>query len=114
VASKRKNVRVMIVLVTCRSKREAEKIALALLEKRLAACGTVVGSHVKSIYRWKGRIEKAREILLILKTTPARFPKLEKEIRRLHSYEVPEIIAIPVTAGSAAYLKWVSESVTPD
>ncbi len=103
---------VIVVLVTCASQREAQKIARALVEKRLAACGNVFPADVKSIYRWKGKINTARETLLILKTTRKQFAKLEREIRGLHSYDVPEIIAIPVVAGSAPYLQWVSESVT--
>ncbi len=101
----------IVVLVTCASQREARKIAGALVEKRLAACGNIVGADVKSIYRWRGRINSARETLLILKTTRKQFAKLEKEIRKLHSYDVPEILAIPVLAGSDPYLKWVVESV---
>jgi periplasmic divalent cation tolerance protein len=112
VAAKQIENKVIIVLVTCASQREAQKIARALVENRLAACGNIIESHVESIYRWKGKINTACETLLILKTTRRQFAKLEEEIRKLHSYDVPEIIAMPVVAGSAQYLKWVAESVT--
>ncbi len=111
-ASKRTGDRVIIVMVTCGSKREAERIARVTVKKRLAACGTAIGAKVHSTYRWKGRVESATETLLLLKTTLARFAKLEKDIRRIHSYDVPEIVAIPVVAGSARYLEWVADCVT--
>ncbi len=110
--TKQINGKVVVVLVTCASQREALKIAHALVQKRLAACGNIVNADVKSIYWWKEKINTARETLLILKSTRNQFAKLEKEIRRLHSYDVPEIIAMPVVAGSATYLKWVVESVS--
>jgi periplasmic divalent cation tolerance protein len=112
VTVKQLNSEVVVVLVTCASEREAKSIARAVVAKRLAACGNIVGADVKSIYRWKGRINTARETLLILKTARKQFAKLEKEVRKLHRYEVPEIVAIPVVAGSTRYLKWVAESVT--
>ncbi|MGH9747028.1 MAG: divalent-cation tolerance protein CutA [Candidatus Acidiferrales bacterium] len=103
----------LVVLITCRSAKEAETIARALVEARLAACGNILQNPVASIYRWKGRIESANEVLLLIKTSRARFAKLQAAIKRLHSYEVPEIIALPVVAGSSAYLRWLSESVAP-
>jgi len=105
-------VRAIVVLVTCKSSLEARRIALALVRKRLAACGNLLGTPVASIYRWKGRVESARETLLILKTTRSRFRTLEKEIRRLHSYQVPEIIALPIISGSPKYLNWIVENVS--
>jgi uncharacterized protein involved in tolerance to divalent cations len=102
----------VIVFVTCPSASEAKRIAKSLLEKRLAACGNVCGTGVHSIYRWKGRVEKATEVLLILKSTRKAFVKLEQEVRRLHSYKTPEIIALPIVAGSRAYLTWLRESVS--
>jgi periplasmic divalent cation tolerance protein len=101
----------IVVLVTCGSAREARTIARKLVEARLAACGNVVESPVRSIYRWKGRVESAREFLLILKSSRRRFAALEREIRQLHSYDTPETIALPIAAGSQAYLEWLSESV---
>lgn len=100
----------IVVLVTCGSDREAKKIARALVEKRLAACGNILEVPMRSIYRWKGKVESARECLLILKTSRRRFAALEAEVKRLHSYDVPEIIALPIAAGSAEYLKWIGEN----
>lgn len=100
----------IVVLVTCGSRPEARKIARALLERQLAACVNLLPGRVESVYRWKGKVERAREVLLLIKTSRRVFAALEKEIRRLHSYEVPEIIALPISAGSPAYLKWISQS----
>ncbi|MGB8543173.1 MAG: divalent-cation tolerance protein CutA [Candidatus Acidiferrales bacterium] len=101
----------IVVLVTCGSAKEARKIARAVVEKHLAACANVLSSPVQSVYRWKGRVESAKEFLLIIKTTKARFPKLKAEITRLHSYDVPEIIALRIAAGAPDYLTWISDSV---
>jgi periplasmic divalent cation tolerance protein len=101
----------IVVLVTCASAKEARKIARALVKERLAACANILASPVQSVYRWKGTVESAKEFLLIIKTTKARFPKLTATVKRLHSYDVPEIIALPVAAGALDYLDWVSESV---
>jgi len=103
----------IVVLVTCGSAREAERIGRALVESRHAACANVLRAPVKSIYRWKGRVESAREHLVLLKTSRRRFRAIEREIRRLHSYDVPEIIALPIQEGHLPYLKWISESVAP-
>ena len=101
-----------IVLVTCPSLSMARKIARAVVQKRLAACVNVVRSPVESFYKWNGKLETAREHLLIIKTTARRLRELEKEVRRLHTYEVPEFIAVPLTEGSADYLSWLTGSVT--
>jgi periplasmic divalent cation tolerance protein len=101
----------IVVLVTCESAKQARTIARALVERRLAACGNVVGAPVGSIYRWKGKVESAREFLLILKTSRRRFAAIAAVVRRLHSYDLPEILALPVTAGSPSYLNWIAESV---
>ena len=103
----------IVVLVTCGTAREARTIARKMVERRLAACGNVVEAPVRSIYRWKGKVESAREFLVILKSSRRRFAALETAVRELHCYDVPEIIALPVTAGSAGYLRWISASVTP-
>ncbi len=103
----------LVVLVTCRSAKEAERIARSLVAARLAACGNILRSPIRSIYRWKEKIESAREVLLIIKTSRRRFPALQATIKRLHSYEVPEIIALPIAAGSQSYLSWLAESVAP-
>jgi periplasmic divalent cation tolerance protein len=99
-----------IVLVTCPTLAMARKIARVVVQKRLAACVNVVRSPVESFYTWKGKLESAREHLLIIKTTTKRLAKLEREVLRLHSYDVPEFIALPITEGSAPYLAWLSET----
>jgi periplasmic divalent cation tolerance protein len=101
----------IVVLVTCGSAKEARKIARAVVQQRIAACANIVTTPVHSIYRWKGKVESAKEFLLIIKTTQARFAKLKAEVRRLHSYDVPEIIALPIAHGAANYLDWISASV---
>jgi periplasmic divalent cation tolerance protein len=100
----------LVVLVTCGSAKEARRIARALVEKRLAACGNILEAPVRSIYRWKSKVETAREYLLLIKTSRRRFAALQAEVKRLHSYDVPEIIALPIASGSPEYLKWISES----
>ncbi len=100
------------VLTTAGSEEEAERISAALLERRLAACVQVVGP-VASRYRWQGKIETAREWTCVVKTDAARYPEVEAAIRELHSYEEPEIVATPIVAGSAGYLAWLGESISP-
>lgn len=102
-----------IVLVTCGNIIEARRIASKVVRKRLAACATIVLGPVQSVYRWKGKVEAAREQLLLIKTVEKQLGALEAEIKRLHSYEVPEILAIPALWGSADYLKWVEENSVP-
>jgi len=101
-----------VVLVTCPTLVLARKIARAVVQKRLAACVNVVRSPVESFYAWKGKLESAREHLLLIKTTTVRLPQLEREVNRLHTYDVPEFIALPITEGSADYLSWLSETTT--
>ncbi|HXO00023.1 MAG TPA: divalent-cation tolerance protein CutA [Candidatus Acidoferrales bacterium] len=101
----------IVVLVTCSSPKEARKIARAVVDQRIAACANIVTTPVQSVYRWKGKVESAKEFLLIIKTTQARFAKLAAEVKRLHSYDVPEIIALPIARGARDYLTWISESV---
>lgn len=102
-----------IVLVTCATLTEGRHIARSVVSKRLAACVNVVLSPADSYYTWKGRLERAREYLLVIKTTTKRLPDLEKEVKRLHSYDVPEFIALLIVAGAREYLGWLQESVTP-
>jgi len=99
-----------LVLVTCGSLPEARKIARAVVEKHLAACVNIHTSPIESIYRWKGKIEGAREHLLLVKTTPKRLRALEREVLRLHSYETPEFLVLPISAGSRAYLRWLGQN----
>ena len=98
------------VLTTIDDERRAEEIAKTLVERRLAACVQVIGP-ITSTYWWKNRVEGSREWILIIKSREELYDELEKMIRRLHSYEVPEIIAIPITRGSREYLKWIDEEL---
>jgi len=97
----------LVVLVTAPTPERAAEIARALVEERLAACGNVVPG-LRSIYRWEGKVQEDAEALLVLKTTRARFDALRDRVLALHPYEVPEVIALPVEAGSAPYLAWLA------
>jgi periplasmic divalent cation tolerance protein len=101
-----------IVLSTAGSEDEARKIAHHLVEHHLAACVNLV-PRVESIYRWQGKIESSQESLLVIKTTAEKFPAVRDAIRELHSYELPECIAISVEDGSAVYLEWIADSLQP-
>ena len=98
-----------IVLVTCGSIAEARRIGRNVVEQKLAACANIVRG-VESIYRWKGKLERAREVLVVIKTTANRLPELEREVKRLHCYDVPEFIVLPIVAGSRKYFGWLRES----
>jgi periplasmic divalent cation tolerance protein len=100
----------LLVLTTTGSEAEARQIAEALVERRLAACVNIV-PRVQSIYRWEGKVEQAEEYLLVIKTVKTREAQVRSAIRELHSYNLPECIAIPIESGSADYLKWLSDSV---
>ena len=102
-----------VALVTCGSLKEARKIARGVVEKKLAACVNIGTAAVESVYWWKGKVETAKEFLLVMKTSAPRLSALEKEVKRLHSYEVPEFIVLEVAAGSKDYLRWVEQSVQP-
>jgi len=99
-----------IVLSTADSEDEARRIAHHLVEHKLAACVNIV-PQIESIYRWQGKVESSREWLLIIKTTAARFSAVQDAIRELHSYDLPECIAIAIEDGSTGYLKWIADSV---
>ena len=99
------------VFTTTESKEEAEKISRAVVGKRLAACTQIVGP-IKSIYRWKENIEEEEEWLCIIKSLNDLYEQLEKVIKEIHSYEVPEILALPVVAGNQAYLEWLNKELT--
>jgi periplasmic divalent cation tolerance protein len=102
----------IVVLVTCASIKEAQQIGRALVDRKLVACANILRAPVQSIYRWKGKIEFADEVLLILKSSRSRFAAMDSAIRKLHGYDVPEIIALPIVAGSRGYLDWISRSVS--
>jgi len=100
----------IVVFMTAGSPEEAELLAQSLVSKRLAACVQIL-PEMQSVYWWQGQIENAREILLLAKTVQSNFAELEREVRSLHSYETPEIIALPVTEASAPYLEWLKGTV---
>jgi periplasmic divalent cation tolerance protein len=96
----------IVILVTAGSEAEAEKIATFLVEERLAACVNIL-NPIRSFYRWQGKVANDREWLLIIKTQVERFAAVEAKVKALHSYEVPEVIALPIRAGSEDYLRWL-------
>lgn len=96
------------VITMVSEKRDAERLTKEILDKRLGACVQIMGPF-KSVYRWKGRVEKAMEWACVIKTRRTLYKKVETAIKRIHPYEVPEIIAIPIVEGSRDYLKWLSD-----
>ncbi len=100
------------VLTTLPNREEAQRLAHALVERRLAACVQVAGP-ITSTYRWQGQVEAAEEFLCIIKTLHGHYPLLEAAIRELHPYAVPEILALPIVAGHQPYLDWLKGEVAP-
>ena len=100
----------IVVLMTAGSREEAARLADILVTARLAACVQIL-PEIESVYHWKGNVERSPEILLLAKTTKENFTALETAVRALHSYETPEIIALPITAVSAPYLEWLTANV---
>ena len=98
----------LVVWTSCPDAATAESIAAALVDRHLAACVNCL-APATSIYRWKGAIERATEIPLMIKTTAARLPEVEDTIRAMHPYDTPEIIAIPIDSGDARYLRWIED-----
>ena len=98
---------------TCPDEASAARIADALVEARLAACVSQLGG-LRSVYRWQGEIERADEVLLVIKTTPDKLDALTEQVRALHPYELPELLAFEVAGGLAAYLDWVAEQTRTD
>ena len=99
----------IVVFMTASNGEEAARLADMLVGAHLAACVQIL-PEMESVYRWEGKIERAAEILLLAKTTRSKFEELEREVRALHSYDTPEIIAVPVVAGSASYVDWLIKS----
>src|SRR5215216_4708585 len=97
----------IIVFLTAPNGEEATRLAEMLVGAHLAACVQIV-PEMESVYRWQGKIERQSEVLILVKTTRAKFDELEREVRALHSYDTPEIIAVPVITGSAPYLDWLN------
>ncbi len=101
----------IIVFMTAPGREEAGRLADLLVGKRLAACVQIM-PEMESVYRWQGKVERQREVLLIAKTVSSKFGEIESEVVKCHSYETPEIVAFPLTAGSRPYLEWLGASVT--
>lgn len=100
----------IVVLCTCADRSKAERIATSLVEERLCACVNILPG-IESLYRWEGKLERSSEILLFIKTTQQRFEDLRTRLAELHSYDTPEIIALPITAGAESYLRWIHEQL---
>jgi periplasmic divalent cation tolerance protein len=103
----------IVVFITAPTAEEASQLANVLVEDQLAACVQIL-PEMESVYRWQGKIERQKEILIIVKTVASKFKSLETTVRGVHSYETPEIVAFPVTAGSSPYLQWLVDSVGAD
>lgn len=103
---------VRVVLITAESMDEASRVARALVEEKLAACCNIV-PQIRSIYEWEGQVQDDPEVLLIVKTTQQRLADLTARATELHSYDVPEVIALPITGGSRPYLDWVADTIRP-
>ncbi len=101
----------LVVLTTLGTEADARALVTALVEQRLIACGTVVPA-ARSIYRWEGKVTEAGEVLVLLKTSAARWDALRSSVERLHPYQVPELLALPVTHGLEQYMSWLSHEVT--
>jgi periplasmic divalent cation tolerance protein len=102
----------IVVLMTAGNREEAVRIAEMLVGAHLAGCVQIL-PEIQSIYRWRGEVARDSEVLLLAKSTSGRFDELDRKIREIHSYETPEIVALPVTQASAPYLKWLQEAVAP-
>jgi len=102
--------RPIVVFVTAANSDEAAQLAEMLVGQSLAACVQIL-PEMESVYRWQGKIERQKEVLVIAKTTRSKFEELEAKVRAIHSYETPEIVALPVIAGSPPYLEWLNSSV---
>jgi periplasmic divalent cation tolerance protein len=102
----------IVVMVTTNGVPQGKRIARALVEGKLAACVNLV-APVRSVYRWEGKLAENRECLLIIKTTRGRFDELRAAVEKLHSYSVPEVIALPIVDGAENYLNWIAASVNP-
>ncbi|MEK7663889.1 MAG: divalent-cation tolerance protein CutA [Patescibacteria group bacterium] len=98
------------IFTTTTKKNDAYKIAKTLVNKKLSACVQITGP-IESVYRWHGKIEKSREFLCIIKTKMSNYKKVEKEIKIIHPYELPEIIALPIIEGSQEYLEWINKEL---
>ncbi|MCG2713249.1 MAG: divalent-cation tolerance protein CutA [Candidatus Omnitrophica bacterium] len=100
----------IVIFVTASSKKEAQKIGVSLIKQKLAACVNII-DKVDSVFFWAGKIDQSKESLLVIKSRKEKLPKIIKLVKSLHSYEVPEIIAIPIIAGDKSYLRWIDAAL---
>jgi periplasmic divalent cation tolerance protein len=103
----------VVVLITTATPEEGRRIAQALVADRLAACVNII-SPIESVYRWQAQVHQERESLLMVKTVRDRVARLTQRVKELHSFQVPEVVALPICAGPADYLHWISEQTTTD
>ncbi len=99
----------IVILVTAKDEAQANKIAEKLVAEKLVACANIVPG-IQSIFRWKGKVDRAKEVLLVLKSHRRHFPAIVKTVQSLHSYDVPEVVALPIIEGNKDYLNWLTES----
>lgn len=99
----------IVIFVTAKDEAQAKRIAEKLVAEKLVACANIVPG-IQSIFRWEGKVDRAREVLLILKSRRRHFPSIVKTVKAMHSYDVPEIIALPIIEGNKDYLQWLTES----
>lgn len=99
----------IVILVTAKDETQAKRIAENLIAEKLVACANIVPG-VQSIFRWKNKVDRAQEVLLVLKSRRRHFPLIVKTVQAVHSYDVPEVIALPIIEGNKDYLKWLTES----
>ena len=100
----------IVIFITAANIKEAERIASALVKEKLAACVNIV-EGIKSLFWWQGKVDRSKEVLLMVKSRKSKISKIIRRVKSLHSYEVPEIIALPIVAGEPNYLKWLNESI---
>ena len=100
----------IVIFITASNKKEAKRLAQGLIRKKLAACVNIVDG-LTSLFWWQGKIDKAKETLLVVKSRKAKLAKIMACVKAMHSYEVPEIIALPIVGGNSAYLKWIDSSL---
>jgi len=100
----------IVIFITAANKKEADKIAEELVKSKLAACVNIVG-NINSVFRWQGKLNKAEEVLLIIKSKKSKFNKIAGFVKSMHSYQVPEIISLPVISGNKDYLEWLDANI---
>jgi periplasmic divalent cation tolerance protein len=100
----------IVIFITAANKKEAGKIARALVKNKLAACANII-KEIESVFWWQGKVDKAKEALIIIKSRKEKLAKIIKLVKRMHSYSVPEIIALPIVSGDKPYLEWIDESI---